>query len=487
MTVSDSKGLTISHTVLASGKGGDSAAALSPGQAGQGTGGSPGSIVLTLKKALEGQPVVGARRRALVEVVPGGERTAYRAASSGVSVTRVVGAGGGTGGQSGNVGGGGPGGPGSDAFGCTGLMEQPGREARASLGLPGACSPQGGTANANIWGSFDTTSWMPSSGGVGGSGNVGSGGGGGGAGGPCADVYGTWCTWIPQWGFPGGGGGGGGCGGIGGPGGQQGGASIPLVLFNSSVTLVPDQNSMIPGPGGRGGDGGQGGIGGPGGAGGPGGSNASACGFYDPSISTGWAGFGGPGGDGGQGGAGSGGAGGNGGPSIGIALLGGSPMPGNGDGIYLGQPGAAGSKGAGGQNAPSSTDPTPCQGPEGQDGVAGGTAAIGPNTMIVNEELTPGQSRTSSDGRYLFILQTDGNLCLYGPSGFLWCSNTAGQNTQLAIMQADGNFCLYNPETNVFCTNTVPYTDAYLTVQDDGDVVIYSGTTRLWTTNTAQQ
>ena len=194
-----------------------------------------------------------------------------------------------------------------------------------------------------------------------------------------------------------------------------------------------------------------------------------------------WAESGGPGGNGGSGGAGSGGAGGNGGPSFGIALLGGSPMPGWQTGFTSDSRALRGRKGAGGQNRQVALDPTPCQGPEGQDGVAGGTAAIGPNTMIVNEELLPGQSRTSSDGRYLFILQTDGNLCLYGPSGFLWCSDTAGQNTQLAIMQADGNFCLYNQGGNVFCTNTVPYPDAYLTVQDDGHVVIYSGTTPLWT------
>ena len=150
--------------------------------------------------------------------------------------------------------------------------------------------------------------------------------------------------------------------------------------------------------------------------------------------------------------------------------------------MYAGLPGAGGAKGMGAQNpSDPNFDPTPCKGADGQDGVAGGTAAIGPNTMIVNEELTPGQSRTSSDGRYLFILQTDGDLCLYGPAGSLWCTNTAGQNTQIAIMQADGNFCLYNQGGNVFCTNTVTYPEAYLTVQDDGHVVIYSGTTRLWT------
>ena len=228
-------------------------------------------------------------------------------------------------------------------------------------GRSGACGEQGGLANPDRKGSFAGTVWHPNRAGNGAAGEVGSGAGGGGSGGfgvnfpPTTDYHG----------YPGGGGGGGGCGGGGGTGGQQGGASVPLVLVNSSIAGFTNQTVIIPGPGGRGGDGAGGGKGG---AGGPGANGKAGRQWYlSNAACTGYVpGLGGRGGRGGQGGAGGGGAGGNGGPSFAVALVNSQLTLGSATTIYAAQPGAGGVRGPGGQNAS-----TQCKGADGQSGAPG--------------------------------------------------------------------------------------------------------------------
>ena len=56
------------------------------------------------------------------------------------------------------------------------------------------------------------------------------------------------------------------------------------------------------------------------------------------------------------------------------------------------------------------------------------------------------------------------------------------------ILQSDGNLVLYGPDSALFATNTFgpPYT--FAVVQDDGDFVIYASVTeRLWSTGTGGQ
>ena len=373
MTVSGSTGLTLSHMVLVSGKGGDGAPGPSPGQAGSGqTGGSVSSGAFVAG----GQGRGGLACHGENTAGHGGDGADWQQNSlSGCFIFQCTcnwsgGSAGTEGGPSGTVGGGSGGGSGGHGGFCRGHSGFPGQGGQGDAGLSGECSTQPGRADSNVWGSFTGVRWVPSSGGPGGTGNVGSGGGGGGAGGVCITYDNSGVHFIPYWGQPGGGGGGGGCGGDGGGGGGQGGASIPLVLFNASVTGSPEQNSLIPGRGVRGGDGGHGGPGGPGGPGGSGGAFEN-CTVYDANAGIGWAGQGGPGNAGGPGGAGSGGAGGNGGPSLGIALVGTSPRPGNNNGIYQGQPGIAGSKGQGGQGGHEN-----CGGAFGQDGMHGGTEGM---------------------------------------------------------------------------------------------------------------
>jgi hypothetical protein len=169
-------------------------------------------------------------------------------------------------------------------------------------------------------------------GGTGKNGHPGQGGGGGGA------------KTTPQ--SAGGGGGCGGCGGAGGAAGFNGGASIAIVSFDSTLTL--DASRVASGTGGQGGAGGDGQSGQPGGQGGVG----AAC----------------DGGTGGIGAGGSGGSGGAGGDSIGLAWTGtieptvtasetqtgagGAGGDPGGAGTGTGKPGNAGKKGLPGMPIP---------------------------------------------------------------------------------------------------------------------------------------
>lgn len=387
---------------------------------------------------------------------------------------------------------GGSGGPhGDGGCSCGGYKDGVPGGVTGSPGATGECAVQGGRASHNH-GSFQGTTWIPERGGQGASGSVGSGGGGGGAGGMAA-----WTNpenEVLYDGLAGGGGGGGGCGGLGGLGGNQGGASIALVLVNSSMPGVADRNSIVPGPAGAGGAGSTGGVGGQGGTGGTG-QQGGSCGIHKDSVCSGDVpGSGGIGGQGGQGGAGGGGASGSGGPSIGIALVAGSPDPG-GAAVYAGLPGRGGPlPGGGGRNAPSSNDPNPCTGAGGSNGIAGASAqvvnfdTVAPaHLLLPGQKLMPGESVASPNGHF-FVMQGDGNLCFYKTAGgeYLWCSGTfLPDQIFYAIMQDDGNLVLYvhNSEGGLdtpFYSGTENHPGSYLAVRDDGRIAIYEGATILW-------
>lgn len=62
--------------------------------------------------------------------------------------------------------------------------------------------------------------------------------------------------------------------------------------------------------------------------------------------------------------------------------------------------------------------------------------------------MKPGESIVSSNGIYIFVYQTDGNLVVYRKSGTtntaIWNSNTYGKPSNRLIMQGDGNLVLYD-------------------------------------------
>ncbi len=65
------------------------------------------------------------------------------------------------------------------------------------------------------------------------------------------------------------------------------------------------------------------------------------------------------------------------------------------------------------------------------------------NTLNAGNRLYPGQSITSSDGRYILEYQNDGNLVLHTSAAVpFWDSETWGDRVGYCIMQTDGNLVL---------------------------------------------
>lgn len=111
----------------------------------------------------------------------------------------------------------------------------------------------------------------------------------------------------------------------------------------------------------------------------------------------------------------------------------------------------------------------------------------GPEVLIPGEALFAGEEATSTDGRFHFVYQGDGNLVLYRWDWVpLWASNTGGTSAGHTIMQTDGNLVIYDAGgTAVWNSGTGGNPNAYLVVQNDGNVVIYSsGGSPLWSTGT---
>jgi Alpha-lytic protease prodomain/Trypsin len=101
--------------------------------------------------------------------------------------------------------------------------------------------------------------------------------------------------------------------------------------------------------------------------------------------------------------------------------------------------------------------------------------------------LATNASLSSCGGRFVLVMQGDGNLVLYdNTSGAaLWASSTFGAGFA-AYMQTDGNLVIYTPEgLPVWASNTSGLNGAMLFVQDDGNSVIYTHTAvPVWATNT---
>ncbi|MGE0787228.1 MAG: hypothetical protein AB7S26_16270 [Sandaracinaceae bacterium] len=279
--------LTLRHTTLLAGRGGNGTNGATTSATG--TTGTMGGAASGSTRGLGGNP--------------GGGGTSGRGGNGASGRTQDTGPPGVTG-DPGSCGSGGApgGGSGGAGIGCADGDPQPGGP--GGPGCPGAAGGDG--AGGDGIGAVAGEAWIVDTASAGARGGVGGGGGGGGAGAgeDCTDpVFGT-CIYCGT----GRGGGGGGGGGQGGPGGNQGaggGASIGVLLINSTL-VAQDLRIQTSG----GGNGGLGRIGGFGGGGGPGGP-----GVVSGTTTEGSGGNGGAGGSGGRGGCGGGGGGG---PSVAI-------------------------------------------------------------------------------------------------------------------------------------------------------------------------
>lgn len=116
-----------------------------------------------------------------------------------------------------------------------------------------------------------------------------------------------------------------------------------------------------------------------------------------------------------------------------------------------------------------------------------------PVTLGGSDNLQPGQQLLqnellrSQDGRFVLVMQGDGNLVIYYYNVPLWSSVTAGNSSiNRAVMQGDGNFVLYDTN-NVphWSTVTAGYNGSYIVLQNDGNLVIYQNGVPRWSSNTS--
>ena len=113
--------------------------------------------------------------------------------------------------------------------------------------------------------------------------------------------------------------------------------------------------------------------------------------------------------------------------------------------------------------------------------------ALAADTLAVNQSLRADQALTSSDGRYVFKLQGDGNLVLRNASGTaLWTSGTNGSRAQSLNMQSDGNLVLRNASsTSLWSSGTNGSRAVKVVMQSDGNLVMRTASgTAVWATGT---
>ena len=120
-----------------------------------------------------------------------------------------------------------------------------------------------------------------------------------------------------------------------------------------------------------------------------------------------------------------------------------------------------------------------------------GTPALPPKppacgSIPVGDGLGPGDQVTSCDGRFVLVMQTDGNVVLYAHGEALWNSGTATKGGYLFTMQGDGNLVLYSKAgCALWASNSGGNPGASLAVQSDGNLVVYSASGKpLWSSGT---
>ncbi|MDM0069168.1 hypothetical protein [Variovorax sp. J31P207] len=102
--------------------------------------------------------------------------------------------------------------------------------------------------------------------------------------------------------------------------------------------------------------------------------------------------------------------------------------------------------------------------------------------LAPNTALLPGQAISSDNGRYVLVMQGDGNLVYYRTSDWTprWNSQTQSPGA-FAPMQGDGNLVVYDANgVPLWASQTSGNPGAYLAAQDDGNLVIYGGGRALW-------
>jgi hypothetical protein len=112
----------------------------------------------------------------------------------------------------------------------------------------------------------------------------------------------------------------------------------------------------------------------------------------------------------------------------------------------------------------------------------GNATFLGTNALTNGQQMHGNQYIMSDDGRFVLLLQSDGNLVEYTASGVLWQTNTSGYPGAWLGVQGDGNVVLYT-SSNVPLWSTGPAAIYSFTIQNDANLVGYtlSGQPMWWT------
>lgn len=103
------------------------------------------------------------------------------------------------------------------------------------------------------------------------------------------------------------------------------------------------------------------------------------------------------------------------------------------------------------------------------------------------QSLAGGQALTSPNGVHRAVMQSDGNLVVYGAAGRVgWTSGTSAPGGRL-VSQPDGNVVLYTPGgAPVWSTRTSSSGSTSLVLQDDGNLVLYGTGGALWSSSASR-
>jgi hypothetical protein len=110
------------------------------------------------------------------------------------------------------------------------------------------------------------------------------------------------------------------------------------------------------------------------------------------------------------------------------------------------------------------------------------SAATRSSVMKPGQQLRPGASRRSPNGRYRLVMQRDGNLVLLrGRRRVLWSAQTGGNRGARAVLERTGDLVVRSRSRSVlYATGTDGAGRTRLVVTNRGDAVLTHGRRRLW-------
>ena len=108
--------------------------------------------------------------------------------------------------------------------------------------------------------------------------------------------------------------------------------------------------------------------------------------------------------------------------------------------------------------------------------------------LAAGQGLIPGASITSPSGCFKLTLQDDGNAVITDQGAAIWSSSSSGAPSANIVMQSDGNMVVYGPVGEVFWAagSGGHPGGGFVQMQNDGNLVIYQGSTVLWSSSTAR-